>query len=116
MQSPSQQSLTCSNCGNVLEEASGSGLGCMFCLLRAGIGNEEEAQNSIPDAFEGNVRFGIYEIDCHADGSPYELGRGAMGVTYRATDTSLHRKVALKIIKTDVAERSADARERFMRE
>src|SRR4029077_1875512 len=50
------------------------------------------------------------------DGRLYELGRGAMGVTYRATDTSLQRKVALKIIKTDIAARSADARERFMRE
>jgi serine/threonine protein kinase/tetratricopeptide (TPR) repeat protein len=39
-----------------------------------------------------------------------------LGVTYRATDTSLHRKVALKLIKTDIAERSADARERFVRE
>ena len=39
-----------------------------------------------------------------------------MGVTYRATDTSLQRKVALKIIKIDIAERGADARERFMRE
>jgi serine/threonine protein kinase/Tfp pilus assembly protein PilF len=39
-----------------------------------------------------------------------------MGVTYRATDTSLQRKVALKIIKIDIAERSADARERFVRE
>ena len=39
-----------------------------------------------------------------------------MGVTYRAIDTSLQRKVALKIIKIDVAERSTDARERFMRE
>ena len=89
----------------------------MFCLLQAGIGSEEEvAQDSTPDAFEGGVRFGVYEIDCHADGSLCELGRGAMGVTYRATDTSLQRKVALKIIKTDIAERSADARERFVRE
>ena len=89
----------------------------MSCLLRAGIGSEEDGvQDSTPDAFEGGTRFGVYEIDCHADGSLYELGRGAMGVTYRATDTSLQRKVALKIIKIDIAERSADARERFMRE
>jgi serine/threonine-protein kinase len=39
-----------------------------------------------------------------------------MGVTYRAMDTSLRRKVALKIIKVEFAERSTDARERFMRE
>ena len=89
----------------------------MSCLLRAGIGSEEEvAQDSTPDALEDGTRFGVYEIDCHADGSLYELGRGAMGVTYRATDTSLQRKVALKIIKIDIAERSADARERFIRE
>src|SRR6266700_5934277 len=117
MQSPSQQISTCPNCGGVLEETPGGGLGCISCLLRAGIGGEEEvAQDSTPSAFEDGVRFGVYEIDCHADGSLCELGRGAMGVTYRATDTSLQRKVALKIIKTDIAERSADARERFVRE
>ena len=89
----------------------------MFCLLQAGIGSEKETEHdSTPDAPEGDARFGVYEIDRREDGSLYELGRGAMGVTYRATDTSLQRKVALKIIKTDIAERSADARERFMRE
>ena len=89
----------------------------MFCLLQAGIGSEEEgAQDSTPDALGGSTRFGVYEIDRREDGSLYELGRGAMGVTYRATDTSLQRKVALKIIKIDIAERSADARERFVRE
>jgi serine/threonine protein kinase/Tfp pilus assembly protein PilF len=89
----------------------------MFCLLQAGIGTEEEvAEDPTPDVLAGSMRFGVYEIDCHADGSLCELGRGAMGVTYRATDTLLHRKVALKIIKTDIAERSADARERFVRE
>ena len=108
---------TCPTCGGPLEKTPDGGLGCMSCLLRAGIGSEQEvAQDSTPDALGGGVRFGVYEIDCHADGSLYELGRGAMGVTYRASDTSLQRKVALKIIKTDIAERSADARERFVRE
>ena len=89
----------------------------MSCLLQAGIGSEEETvHDSTPNSRDSGVRFGVYEIDCHADGNPCELGRGAMGVTYRATDTSLQRKVALKIIKTDIAEGSADARERFVRE
>src|SRR5438067_364803 len=117
MQSPSQQISTCPNCGGVIEQTPGGEPGCMFCLLQAGIGSEEEgAQDSTPDALGGTTRFGVYEIDCHADGSFCELGRGAMGVTYRATDTSLQRKVALKIIKTDIAEGSGDARERFVRE
>jgi len=117
MQPAPQEISTCSNCGGVLEETPGGGLGCMSCLLRAGIGSEEEvAQDSTPNASEDGERFGVYEIDRREDGSLYELGRGAMGVTYRATDTSLQRKVALKIIKIDIAERSADARERFMRE
>ena len=117
MQPSARQISTCPTCGGVLEETPGGGLGCMSCLLRAGIGSEEEvAQDSTPDALGGGTRFDVYEIDCHADGSLCELGRGAMGVTYRATDTSLQRKVALKIIKIDIAERSADARERFMRE
>src|SRR5215471_5411654 len=117
MQPSSQQLLTCPTCGAALEETFGGGGGCMFCLLQVGIGSKEEGtQDSAPDVLGGSTRFGVYEIDCHADGSLCELGRGAMGVTYLATDTSLQRKVALKIIKTDTAEQSADASERFVRE
>ena len=89
---------------------------CLVCCAPESAAKKKWRKIQRSNAFEGGVRFGVYEIDCHADGSLYELGRGAMGVTYRATDTSLQRKVALKIIKTDIAERSADARERFVRE
>ena len=117
MQPAAPEVSTCPKCGGVLEETPGGGLGCMSCLLRAGIRSEEEAaQDSNQNSLESGAHFGVYEIDCHADGSLCELGRGAMGVTYRATDTSLQRKVALKIIKIDIATRSADTRERFVRE
>src|SRR6266436_4816326 len=80
MQPSSQQLLTCPTCGAALEETFGGGGGSMFCLLQAGIGSEQEvAQDSTQDSLEGGVRFGVYEIDCHADGSLCELGRGARG-------------------------------------
>src|SRR3954447_5748809 len=106
MQPAAPEISTCPNCGGALVETSGGQLGCMICLLRAGIGSEEELQqDSTHEPLESDGRFGVYEIDRREDGNLYELGRGAMGVTYRATDTTLQRKVALKIIKSDVGER-----------
>lgn len=103
---------TCTTCGAQLDTT--DELGCAACLLRVGldesISNEAAASSPLPD------QFGPYMIERRDDGSPWELGRGAMGVTYRAVDTSLQRSVALKIIKTDLASRSAEARERFIRE
>ena len=118
MQPAERQVSTCPNCGGVNGETFGGEVGCTFCLLQAGIGSEKEgAQDSTQDAFPGSVRFGVYEIDRHANGSPCELGRGAMGVTYRATDTSLQRKVALKIIRTGItAAQSTKTLECFLRE
>jgi len=60
-------------------------------------------------------RFGHYEVLENSDGSPCELGRGAMGITYQAMDTALHRKVALKVINPDNLSGDA-ARQRFLRE
>ena len=70
MQPPARQISTCPTCGTALEETFGGGRSCMFCLLQAAIGSEEETvHDSTPDAREGGVRFGVYEIDCHEDGS-----------------------------------------------
>jgi Tol biopolymer transport system component len=43
-----------------------------------------------------------------------QLGEGGMGTVYRATDTRLNRRVAIKFLSTDVAD--ASARRRFQRE
>jgi hypothetical protein len=62
-----------------------------------------------PDRLE---HFDILRRD---DGTAWELGRGAMGVTYKARDTRLHSDVALKVIHP-LLNASKDVHDRFLRE
>ena len=117
MQPAATEGSICPACGRPLEETSVGAIGCTLCLLRVGIGGDAGLpQDSTPNGFEGDAHFGVYEIERREDGSLYELGHGAMGVTYRAIDTTLHRKVALKIIMIGIAGQSTEARQRFVRE
>ena len=61
------------------------------------------------------MRFENYELLLGPDGKPVELGRGSMGVTYKARDIDLHCDVALKVISPGIIGNS-EVRERFLRE
>src|SRR4026208_490573 len=115
MQTQATSAAVCPECGTRLEGGFSRNLGrCMICLLRVGFDDAEEP-NEAPLSSVAE-RLGNYRIERHDDGTPWELGRGAMGITYRALDTSLRRPVALKLIDSEWVKRGAEARERFMRE
>jgi len=110
---------TCSICGNDL---SGAMEFCPVCMLRKALADGiESGESSAPEDTVGPTperavqRFEHYELVTGEDGKPLELGRGAMGVTYKAFDINLHCPVTLKV----VSERylgDESARLRFLRE
>ena len=51
-----------------------------------------------PTLEKAGQRFEHYELVTGEDGKPVELGRGAMGVTYKAFDVDLRCPVTLKVI------------------
>jgi TolB-like protein/cytochrome c-type biogenesis protein CcmH/NrfG len=113
MAAPGKNARLCETCGSAIDETSAD-FGCMVCLLDAGLDAEtdriDESCASVLD------EVGVYTIEHRVDGSAWELGHGAMGVTYLAVDKLLDRRVALKIINSNLGSHSAEARERFMRE
>ena len=115
MPATSKSARVCETCGSPIETTSVGDLGCMVCLFDAALDRDAEEETEVAFASTPD-QFGAYTIERHVDSSVWELGRGAMGVTYRAIDKVLDRPVALKIINTNLGSRSAEARERFMRE
>ena len=113
---PSQtenQILICEQCGAPLQRRKGENE-CLYCLLQAGI--QADGAEEVPGPNELGTRFyQHYEILARPDGSRWELGHGAMGVTYKARDINLDTLVALKIINARFSARP-DARRRFLRE
>src|ERR1700720_464525 len=111
---------TCPSCGN---EFSGAMEFCPVCALRKALaaGVESGGSSASEDPVEAKTperavqRFEHYELVTGEDGKPVELGRGAMGVTYKAFDVDLHCPVTLKVISEKYLG-DESARLRFLRE
>src|SRR6266481_5727484 len=110
---------TCPTCG---KEFSGAMEFCPVCMLRKGLaGGVESGESSAseeavrPTPEQAVQRFEHYELVTGEDGKPVELGRGAMGVTYKAFDVDLRCPVTLTVINERYLG-DESARLRFLRE
>jgi serine/threonine protein kinase len=115
---------TCQACGTRIP----AGLDfCPVCaLVRAGSHDSapSEGLNPVSNSERSSAetepssivrRFENYEVMLDQDGQPIELGRGAMGITYKGFDVDLRFPVTLKVISEKyVGDESA--RLRFLRE
>src|SRR5215469_2886248 len=106
---PGPEARTCPVCRTKFFAIVGGGF-CPVCLLRGAIGRESAAtvesgkapgSAGSPRDTEGTPlvrRFENYEVMLDEAGGPIELGRGAMGITYKASDTDLQCPVTLKVL------------------
>jgi hypothetical protein len=61
------------------------------------------------------LRFQHFEVLTRPDGSPHLLGKGAMGMTYKAFDRNLLSLAVVKVISPEHMGRP-EARQRFLQE
>jgi hypothetical protein len=125
--SAQDETRTCPVCGTKFFATSDSE-SCPVCILHGAFGAESAATGesgslaelATTSSDEGSAglrfrRFENYEVILDEVGNPMELGRGAMGVTYKAVDVDLRCPVTLKVIsERHLGDESA--RLRFLRE
>ena len=124
--SAQQEARTCPVCGTKFYGTADSAF-CPVCILRGATGRESAATGASGSLSESSAsteqadrgsqvcRFENYEVMLDADGRPIELGRGAMGVTYKALYVDLRCPVTLKVISERyLGDESAQLR--FLRE
>jgi hypothetical protein len=115
-----QEVRICPTCGTKFFTTADRG-SCPVCILRGAVGGEPAATeqpgsvSESADSAEEVRRFENYEMMLDNDGRPIELGRGAMGVTYKALDVDLRCPVTLKVISERYLGDEL-ARLRFLRE
>jgi len=96
-----EDNRTCQACGG---ELSGAMEFCPVCMLRQALEAEAESgelsseYSAKPQSELVARRLEHYELVSGEDGKPIELGRGSMGITYKALDVDLRCPVTLKVI------------------
>ena len=95
---------------------------CPVCILREAMDEQIKPAKTFLKGVRPNRsgrrlshRFEHYELITDQDGKPVELGRGAMGVTYKGLDVDLRCPVTLKVISEQFLG-DESARLRFLRE
>jgi serine/threonine protein kinase len=101
----------CPACGALVFESNP----CPVCLLRGAINPDAFGFQPTISTSSSELDFEHYRVLQNEDGTPIELGRGAMGVTYKAVDINLRSVVALKVLNVEILDDRCACR-RFVRE